>query len=350
MKIAIVLGTRPEIIKLFPVIREYVEQNIEHCIIHTGQHYSHDLDGIFFAELGIPHPDYNLGTGNRPHNSQIGAMISHLGIVLDKEKPDVVLVLGDTNTVLSGAIAASKLHIKIGHIEAGLRSHNRHMPEEINRILTDHCSDLLFATTELAKKNLLVEGIDRDKIFVTGNTIVDTLYAVRGKAGKESLHGKPYALATIHRTENVDSRERFTAILDCLKMVNDILPVVYPIHPHAKMRADDYRLDLRFIEVVSPAGYLEFINLESNADIVLTDSGGVQEEACILQVPCVTLRDETERPETVDVGANVVAGVCPERVVECVRKMMDAERKWDNPFGDGRSGKRIVEIIKGEIV
>lgn len=347
MKIAVVLGTRPEIIKMSPIIKECIAQDLDYHVIHTGQHYSYSLDGIFFSELGLPQPNQNLDIGHRAsHGSQTGIMMYKLDISLEKDKPDIVLVEGDTNTSLAGAITASKLHIKVGHIEAGLRSYNRYMQEEINRVLADHCSDLLFAPTESARQHLLSEGINNNKIFVTGNTIVDALQSFVTKVNGGVPYAKPYALATIHRAENVDDRERFLSIVQCLEEVGHLMTVVYPIHPRAKCRAEEFHINLDSIKIIEPVGYLEFLNLERNAKVVLTDSGGVQEEACILRVPCVTLRDETERQETVEIGANIVAGIKPDNVVRCVETMINKTHSWANPFGNGQTAKRIVEIIR----
>ena len=263
---------------------------------------------------------------------------------------------GDTNSVLAGALSATKLHIKVGHVEAGLRSYDRQMPEEINRILADHCSDYLFAPTEKAKSILLGEGIPEQKIFVTGNTIVDAVYQnlqIASEKGNalDNLHLKPkeYFLVTLHRQENVDNRTRFTSILEGLERVAEKFqqPIVYPIHPRARSRMSEFDLASKKINLIDPVDYLSFLQLETNARLVLTDSGGVQEEACILRVPCVTLRDNTERPETIEVGSNILAGASPDKILECTELMLSRETKWENPFGDGKAGKRIVDILGG---
>jgi UDP-N-acetylglucosamine 2-epimerase (non-hydrolysing) len=275
--------------------------------------------------------------------------------VLQKERPDVVLVEGDTNTVLAGALAATKLHIKVGHVEAGLRSYDRNMPEEINRVLTDHCSDYLFAPTEKAKQILLGEGISDDKIFVTGNTIVDAVYQ-NLSISKDRINPlsdlelllKEYFLVTAHRQENVDVKERFEGIIKGLELVaNEFgLPVIYPIHPRARKMMNHFGLKANGIEFIEPLDYLSFLQLESKAKLVLTDSGGVQEETCILKVPCVTLRDNTERPETLEVGSNILAGTKAENIASKTEVMMNRNNNWENPFGDGNAGKRIVGILE----
>ena len=354
--IAIILGTRPEIIKMSPIIQECEKQSLDYFILHTGQHYSYNLDRIFFEDLELPAPKYNLDVGSGTHAEETGEMLIGIEKVLLKEKPDIVLVEGDTNTVLAGALAAAKLNIKIGHVEAGLRSHDRSMPEEINRILADHVSDYLFAPTEKAKGNLLREGIEEDKIFVTGNTIVDAIYQNLGIAKRKvnildklNLSSGEYFLITLHRQENVDINERLKGILDSLELVyrKFSLPMIYPIHPRTKKRIREFGLEVpEGTELIEPPGFLEFLQLEANARLVLTDSGGVQEETCILKIPCVTLRDNTERPETIEVGSNVLAGVNQNKILECVKIMVSKERDWKNPFGDGKAGKRIIKILK----
>jgi UDP-N-acetylglucosamine 2-epimerase (non-hydrolysing) len=354
-RIAIVLGTRPEIIKMSPVIRECEKRGLDYFILHTGQHYSYTMDRVFFEQLELPEAKYNLDVGSGKHGEQTGNILSGVEPVLQKERPDVVLVEGDTNTVLAGALVATKLHIKVGHVEAGLRSYDRNMPEEINRVLTDHCSDYLFAPTEKAKQILLGEGISDDKIFVTGNTIVDAVYQnlsiskdrINPLSDLELLP-KEYFLVTAHRQENVDVEERFGGIIKGLELVaNEFgLPVIYPIHPRARKMMNHFGLKANGIEFIEPLDYLSFLQLESKAKLVLTDSGGVQEETCILKVPCVTLRDNTERPETLEVGSNILAGTKAENIASKTEVMMNRNNNWENPFGDGNAGKRIVGILE----
>ena len=356
LKVAVILGTRPEIIKMAPVIRELEIREVDFFILHTGQHYSYNLDGIFFEQLSLPQPKYNVEAGSDSHAEQTAKILVGVEKVLQEETPHIALVEGDTNSVLASALAAAKLHIKVGHVEAGLRSYDRNMPEEINRALTDHCSDYLFAPTEKAKATLLSEGIPEEKIFVTGNTIVDAVYQNLEIAREQSntldtLHVNPreYFLVTLHRQENVDNRARFTSILEGLdKVTTDFhLPVIYPIHPHSQKKMSEFNLKVPNLTLIEPIDFLSFLQLENNARLVLTDSGGVQEEACILGVPCVTLRDNTERPETVEVGANILAGASPSNIFECTRAMLGKENDWQNPFGDGKAGERIVSIITG---
>lgn len=351
--ISIILGTRPEIIKMSPIIRECEKRNLDYFILHTGQHYSYNMDKVFFEQLKLPEPKYNLDVGSGMHGEQTGKMLEGIEKVLIKEKPGIVLVEGDTNTVLAGALAASKLHIKVGHVEAGLRSYDRQMPEEINRVLADHCSDYLFAPTEKSKEILLKEGIEKDKIYVTGNTIVDAVYQ-NIKLSKEDilkdlgLKKKTYILVTVHRQENVDNPERFEGIIDGLELVSKEfdLPIIYPIHPRSMKTIKKFGLNLNGnIRLIEPLNYLNFLQLENNAILIMTDSGGIQEEACILRIPCITLRDNTERPETVGVDANILAGTDPIYIIQCAKKMMNKKNEWNNPFGDGNSSKEIIEKI-----
>ena len=355
--IAIVLGTRPEIIKMSPVIRECERRGIDYFILHTGQHYSYEMDRVFFEELELPQPEYNLDVGSGTHAEQTGKIMFGVERVLKNVEPDTILVEGDTNTVMAGALAATKLHIKVGHVEAGLRSYDRRMPEEINRIVADHVSDYLFAPTEKAKQNLLREGVEEDKIFVTGNTIVDAVYQNLEIAKRKvnvlkdlGLKPKEYFLVTAHRQENVDVKERLKEILKGLELIHEefSMPVIFPIHPRTRRRIREFGLRLDGVTVNDPLGFLEFLQLEANARLVLTDSGGVQEETCILGVPCVTLRDNTERPETLEVGSNIIVGTKREKILEGVKLMFNKENSWENPFGDGRAGERIIEILKNK--
>lgn len=360
MKVCIVVGTRPEIIKMSPIIRECVKGDIDFFILHTGQHYSYKLDKIFFEELRIPEPKYNLKVGSGSHGEETGKILIGTEKVLLKERVKITLVEGDTNSVLAGALASIKIGVKVGHVEAGLRSRDRKMPEEINRILVDHISDLLFAPTEIAEENLVKEGIERKHIYVTGNTIVDAvqqnLRIANEKSNileKLSLRKEKYGVVTVHRQENVDKKRRFIDILKGLEEVyrETGLELIYPIHPRARKMIKKFRLELpKGIRMIEPLGYLDFLKLEANAKIVLTDSGGVQEETCILGVPCVTLRDNTERPETIRVGSNILTGTNPYTILKGVLEMLRRKRgEWENPFGDGRAGKRIFEIVRREI-
>lgn len=353
--VTIVLGTRPEIIKLAPVIDACERLDIGYSVVHTGQHYSYELDAVFFDQLELPTPEHNLEVGSASHSQQTGTMIGDIEDVLLAETPELVLVQGDTNSVLAGSIAASKLDCELGHVEAGLRSFDRTMPEEVNRVLADHAADYLFAPTEQAALYLRQEGIPVDRIEVTGNTIVDAVTCYRDLAAEKStvletldLAADEFCLLTAHRAENVDDRDRFASLLEGVARVarESDLDVVYPVHPRAADRIESFGLDVPAeIRCVDAQDFLDFLRLESTARLVFTDSGGVQEEACILGTPCVTLRDNTERPETVDVGANRIVGVDPEGIVDGANDALDRSTDWENPFGDGRSAGRILDIV-----
>lgn len=353
MKISIILGTRPEIVKFSPIIRECLTQNKDFFILHTGQHYSFNMDNVFFNQLNLPPVKYNLNVGSGTHGQQTAKMLMGIEKILVKEKPDVVLIQGDTNSVLAGALAATKLNLKVGHIESGLRSYFWEMPEEKNRILADHVSDFLFAPTEKSRQILLNEGISKEKIFVTGNTVVDAVRQNLKLCSKQlplnqlNLLPKKFILATIHRQENVDDKKRFRQIIYGLNEVSNVfdIPVIYPVHPRAKKQLKQFKLNFSKFLLLEPLDYLCFLSLESMAELILTDSGGVQEEACILRVPCVTLRDNTERPETLEVKSNILAGVKPESILSCSKEMFSRSKDWVNPFGDGYASKNILRIL-----
>jgi UDP-N-acetylglucosamine 2-epimerase (non-hydrolysing) len=353
MKIAILVGTRPEIIKMAPVIRECQKRKLDYFIIHSKQHYSENLDGIFFSELDLPAPKYNLNVGSGGHANQTGRILIELEPILMSEHPDVLLVQGDTNTVVAGALAAHKLHIKVGHIEAGLRSFDQTMPEESNRIIADHISNYLFAVTDLQVRNLKNEGLPASKIFKVGNTIVDALLSHRVQAEKTSkilselkLQKRQFYLLTSHRAANVDDPD---ALKEIIRLITKIPgKVCWPIHYRTQKVLKENAIDLPAnLTWTDPIGYSDFLNLLSNCTAVITDSGGVQEEACILDVPCVTIRDRTERPETIDVGANVLVHRNAEAMVAALNRPV---KPWTNPFGDGHTAERIIDIVAGQHV
>jgi UDP-N-acetylglucosamine 2-epimerase (non-hydrolysing) len=355
MRMAIVLGTRPEIIKFSPIVRRCEALKLDYSILHTGQHYSYNMDKVFFEQLGLRGAQHNLEVGSETHGRQIGRMIIGLESILQKERPDIILVEGDTNTVLAGAVAATKLGLDVGHVEAGLRSHDRFMPEETNRVVADHCASLLFAPTQKSRDILLDEGVADDRVFVTGNTIVDAVHQnlkIAAKAKRNvlgELHITPgsYCVTTIHRQENVDDAQRFSGILKGLELVHKSLkiPIIYPIHPRSKKQMERFNIAASGVQLTEPLDYLSFLQLEKDARLILTDSGGVQEEACILGVPCVTVRDNTERPETLEVGSNMLAGADSQKIAESAQLMLQRPRSWKNPFGDGKAAERIVEIL-----
>ena len=357
-KIAILAGTRPEIIKMSPVIRECEKRGLDYFIVDSGQHFSYNMSKLFFEELELPHALHSLGVTSKSPLQQgehTGRMLLKIERVLAKEKPEHVLVQGDTITVLSGSLCGIKLGMKVGHVEAGLRSYDRSMPEEINRVLSDHLSTFLFVPTENSKHNALKEGIDINKIHVTGNTIVDAVKQNLEIANKkcsvcEDLNIQDdYYLVTAHRQENVDTQHKLEGILNGLNKLYEETGIesVYSLHPRTKKKINQFSLNIpKGIRMIEPVGFLEFLQLESNAKLILTDSGGLQEEGCILKVPCVTLRDNTERPETVDVGANIIAGTDADNILKSALEMLSRKREWPNPLGDGTAGKQIMDIIE----
>lgn len=360
MKLAAAVGTRPELVKMAPIIRAAAHAGIDLVVIHTGQHYAADMSDVFFEQLELPQPHHNLAVGSGTHAYQIGTMLLRLEQILAAENPDIVLVEGDTNTVLAAAVTANKMGLRVGHVEAGLRSHDRTMPEEVNRILVDHLADELYAPTAAAARNLELEGIPAGRITITGNTVVDevlhnltrALQVPSSVAG--TADGRAYALATVHRAENTDDPDRLRGIIDGLQLVGMRLglEVLLSLHPRTADRLRLNRIPIRApIRSLAPVGYFESIALQARATIVLTDSGGLQEEACTLGVPCVTLRDNTERPETIEVGANQLAGTKPEDILAAARVMVGRRGEWVNPFGDGRAGARIIShITEGKLV
>lgn len=353
MKIAVILGTRPEIIKLSPVIRELVSRKIDHFIIHSNQHYSENMDAVFFKELELEAPKYNLNVGSGLHGEMTAKILTGVEKILIEEKPDWVLVQGDTNTAMAGALAASKLQIKVGHIEAGLRSYDRTMPEETNRIVTDHVSDVLFAPTQKQAEILLSENISSSKIFTTGNTIVDAVNQNVALLKKHSEYDhyitEKYFLLTTHRPSNVDSKENLSELLEAITQssLKYNYPVYFPIHPRTKKQLETFGININTdqIKLMEPTGYLEMLALEKNAQLIFTDSGGIQEEACILQVPSLTLRDNTERPETLEVGASVLVGHNNQKILSKTVKMINTPRTWPNPFGDGLAANKILSQL-----
>lgn len=354
MKIAVVVGTRPEIVKMAPVVRACVERGAEWRLWHTGQHYSFEMDGVFFTELELPKPHANLEVGSGTQAYHIGAIVNGIAELIANDRPDVLLVEGDTNSVLASGLAAQKLGVRVGHVEAGLRSYDRTMPEEINRILTDHLSDHLYAPTEHSRTILRGEGVAEERIHVTGNTVVDELLRqkpralARAVAARFGVTPQRYAVATVHRAENTDHEARLRGIVDGLSRAAGALDleVLCAVHPRTTQRMGAMGLSWGpRVRALPPLPYLDFLGLHADAAITLTDSGGLQEEACSLGVPCVTLRDNTERPESVEAGANVLVGADPDALVAGARAMIGRRGGWANPFGDGAAGLRIVDLL-----
>lgn len=356
MKVLSVVGTRPNFVKMAPVVREILKRNIQHVLVHTGQHYDRELSKIFLSELKMPKLDYFLDVGSGSHGYQTGNMLSKLEEVILKEKPDFVMIPGDTNTSLAGALASSKvLDVSTCHIESGLRSFDRTMPEEVNRILIDHCSDFLFCPTETALLNLKTEGIPNERIFLVGDTMVQACLEhkkIADSAGYSSKYHdlKDYFLVTVHRAENTEFKDRLEDIVNALLELEKI--VIFPIHPRTQKKLVEFNLwdkinSSKTIKVCEPLGYLEFLFLLSKANLMITDSGGVQKEALLLKVPCVTLRENTEWVETLDLNSNLLVGARKKRILEGVYRMLSAQINFDSkPFGDENAAERIVDILQ----
>jgi UDP-N-acetylglucosamine 2-epimerase len=350
MKVATVVGARPQFIKSFPV-SEALDGAHDECLIHTGQHYDEEMSDVFFEELPISEPDVNLGVGSQPHAKQTAAMLDGLYDVLTDYDPDVLLLYGDTNSTLAGALVGAKRDVTVAHVEAGLRSHNRQMPEEINRILTDHCSDILFAPSERAAETLASEDITRN-VVNSGDVMYDSLLTVRERAVSQSAvldrlgyDDEEYVLATVHRAGNTESRDRLEAIISGLGEAP--LPVVFPAHPRTVQTLEQRGLKGSLpenIDLIEPVGYLDFVRLLVGAERVATDSGGIQKEAFYLDTPCVTLRDETEWIETVETGWNVLAGAERSEIERNLCRDFDLGKKPE-PYGDGHAADRIVTAL-----
>ncbi len=361
MRIAFVLGTRPEIIKTAPLIFAAQDSGDAFDLIHTGQHFDWGMDGRFFAELDLPKPDLILAAGGKPYAEQVAYLIRELAKAFEERRPDVVVLQGDTVTVMAGALAAQRIGIPVAHHEAGLRSRDQHMSEEYHRIITDHLSELLCAPTESAMKNLMSEGVPESRCRMTGNTIVDAVRRFAAKAHVSSdIHRQlnigpaGYFLLTFHRGENVDVKERFASGLQALsdlRIAHPDRPIVFPVHPRVERRRAEFGFSWpEGVIALPPLGYLDMLKLLAEADVVMTDSGGLQEEASILGTPCVTLRDSTERPETVDAGVNILAGVDAKAIVEAVTQMRGKRFAAGTHYGDGRAAERILASIRDVVL
>lgn len=349
MKIATIVGARPQFIKAAPVSHHLRKHHTE-VLIHTGQHYDKNLSGIFFSELAIPAPDYNLGVGSGHHGEQTGAMLTGLEKVLIEENPDWTLIYGDTNSTLAGALVSAKLHIPVAHIEAGLRSYNRRMPEEINRVVADHLSELLFCPSHAAVSNLAEEGINQG-VHMVGDVMADALFLAKARAFEAStiltrmgLTKREYLLATVHRAENTDDPQRLENIFSALANTGE--KVMFPIHPRTRVALDRIKHFSKSpnILMTDPVSYLDMVQLEAEARVILTDSGGIQKEAYWLGVPCVTLRDETEWVETVGAGWNRLAGADPDLILELV-KSFTPPSIHPPLYGDGHAAEKCVALL-----
>lgn len=358
MKVITIVGARPQFIKAAVVSRILRSTEGQEILVHTGQHYDQNMSDVFFEELEIAKPDYYLSVGSGSHGLQTGRMLEAIEEVLLKEEPNWVLVYGDTNSTLAGALAAAKLHIPVAHVEAGLRSFNRRMPEEINRVLTDHTSDILFAPTETSVENLRHEGIPEEKIHLVGDVMYDAALYYGAKAEAQSiilnklgLSSKGYILATVHRADNTDDNTRLSAIFKGLIQVAQEMTVVVPLHPRTRKALEKEGLFSevsQFLQVIEPVGYLDMVMLEKNARLIATDSGGVQKEAFFYQVPCVTLREETEWVELVELGWNRL--VSPQLGLgETIIQSIEIEQKpIPILYGNGKAAEEIISYLKGK--
>jgi UDP-N-acetylglucosamine 2-epimerase len=378
MKIATIVGARPQFIKAAAVsraiqgfnrdrssfFRETSKRRIHEILVHTGQHYDYLMDRVFFEELELPKPDYHLGVGSGSHGRQTAMMLERIEEVLQKEKPELVMVYGDTNSTLAGALAAAKLNIPVAHVEAGLRSFNRTMPEEINRLLTDHLSTFLFCPTRQAINNLLREGIKngREKVVKkVGDVMYDSMLYYSKIADKKStiladlnlatpqsaIGNRQYYLVTLHRAENTDNPKRLESILKAMNEIGKDTPVILPLHPRTRKMMNNYHLlpKAKWIRLIDPVSYLDMLTLEKNAKAILTDSGGVQKEAYWFKIPCFTLREETEWVETVEGGWNILVGTEVERIVAEVARQKRRIRLKIRPFGYGKASEKIVQVV-----
>jgi len=358
MNIITIIGARPQFIKASAMSRAIREQNeelgsnIKEIIIHTGQHFDKNMSDVFFSELGLPKPDYNLEVSNLSHGAMTGRMLESIEMVLQEQYPDLVLVYGDTNSTLAGSLAARKMHIPVAHVESGLRSFNIKMPEEVNRILSDRISDYLFCPTQKAVDNLRREGIDNG-VYNVGDVMFDVTLYYREKAREQidlsqwGISECNYVLCTIHRAENTNDTMRLASILEALREISTSIQVILPLHPRTKnlIRELNKEVWLDGLMIIDPLPYLEMLRLEMSAKVILTDSGGVQKEAYFNQVPCITMRDETEWVETVDLGWNQIAGADKELILEKFNTLQVPAVRNSAPYGSGRASYKILEVI-----
>lgn len=354
MKILTVIGARPQFIKTAAVSRAIANhKEIHEIIVHTGQHFDSNMSDIFFEEMQIPKPKYQLGVHGKGHGAMTGEMLTGIEDLCVKEKPDILLVYGDTNSTLAGALAAAKIHIPVAHIEAGLRSFNMKMPEEINRILTDRVSKFLFCPTETAVKNLKAEGFGNFdcNIVQTGDVMYDAaLFYSKDSSARSNVFKKldftQFALCTVHRAENTDSVQRLNNIFKALREISKSYPVVLPLHPRTKKFIADYSIDTTGIQIIEPVGYFDMLELLKNTSFVITDSGGLQKEAYFFDKPCITMRDETEWTELVEVGHNQLTGTSSEKILKAYEIVKTKKPTWQkNIYGDGKASERIIQYL-----
>lgn len=362
LKVINVAGARPNFMKVAPLVAAMKRRDaeVQSLLVHTGQHYDQNMSDAFFRDLEMPEPDIYLEVGSASHAVQTAAVMKAFEPVVLKEKPDWVVVVGDVNSTLACALVCAKLGVKVAHVEAGLRSRDRSMPEEINRLLTDQIADLLLTPSTDADENLLAEGIPRERIRFVGNIMIDSLLGYLPLAKKSTIRerlglaGKDYAVLTLHRPSNVDELQTLEGILDALDEIRNRLPIVFPVHPRtlkmiAELGLTDRVMNAKGLRLTDPQGYLDFLQLLSNARLVLTDSGGIQEETTVLGIPCITLRENTERPITIEMGTNVIAGTNSARIVAAALQALDNPLiepfRQIPPLWDGRTADRILNAL-----
>jgi len=351
MHILHVVGARPNFMKAAPVLHALRRRpGVRQTLVHTGQHYDRNLSDVFFSQLAIPVPDVNLGVGSGTHARQTADIMSGIEPVLVERKPDMVLVYGDVNSTLAAALVCSKLLIPVAHVEAGLRSFDRTMPEEVNRIVTDRLADVLFTPSEDGDKNLLLEGVAPEKIHRVGNVMIDSLVRLLPAAIQRPMNGLPdrFALVTLHRPSNVDDSETLKRILESLLTVNEQLDVVFPVHPRTRTRIAQFGIGIDKLHLLEPVPYIEFLALQKRAMVVITDSGGIQEETTYLQVPCLTVRSNTERPITVTMGTNILVGQDSRKLAFELSAILEGRAKRGSvpPLWDGKAGDRIADVLQ----
>jgi UDP-N-acetylglucosamine 2-epimerase (non-hydrolysing) len=349
MHVLHVVGARPNFMKAAPVIRALYEQGVPQTLVHTGQHYDANMSDVFFMQLAMPAPHVNLEVGSGSHAKQTADIMTRFEPVVLEHKPDVVLVYGDVNSTVAAALVCSKLLIRVGHVEAGLRSFDRTMPEELNRLVTDQLADLLFTPSEDGDENLRREGVAAEKIHLVGNVMIDSLVRLLPSTEHHRVNGLPerYALVTLHRPSNVDDAKSLKGILESLLEISEDLNIVFPVHPRTRQRIREFGIDVARLHLFEPLPYIEFLTLQRHALMVITDSGGIQEETTYLRVPCITLRSNTERPITVTMGTNVLVGQDGAALQAELRKVLDGKSKVGSipPLWDGKAGERIARIL-----
>jgi len=352
MHILHVVGARPNFMKAAPVMRALGQRGVKQTLVHTGQHYDANMSDVFFVQLAMPEPDVNMGVGSGSHAKQTAEVMARFEPVVLERKPDVVLVYGDVNSTVAAALVCAKLLVSVGHVEAGLRSFDRTMPEEINRLVTDQLADLLFTPSEDGDINLRREGVSPEKIHRVGNVMIDSLVRLLPVAMQCNRNGLPerYALVTLHRPANVDDSRILKRILESLLAINKDLDVVFPVHPRTRQRIAEFGIDVRHLHLLEPVPYIEFLALQSRATVVITDSGGIQEETTYLQIPCITVRNNTERPITITMGTNVLVGQDIGKLRTELSRILEGGAKPGTipPLWDGRTGERIAEILLNE--